>query len=214
MFTEAPLAPFGCSRLPAVQGKHHLTPPKRGGGRDEPCVRPDPCHLRWYLSCLHPSAMTIEPKSGAVWGKCHSCKVKRSWLYFFEALSYISRDAALRSQWQSRGEIMKIYVDVEGLEVQGKRNILRMKQTMFRRWCRRSSPKEPVKHPAGRGEEVVAARGEAAAADLHTWADRGCVPPAAAGNLRRPLRGHIRVILAELCHWNTSRFDKRKFDRK
>lgn len=57
-----------------------------------------------------------------------------------------------------------------------------------------------MKHPAGRGEEVEAARGEAAAADLQTWADRGCVPLAAAGTVRRPLRGHIRVILAELCH--------------
>ena len=33
----------------------------------------------------------------------------------------------------AEGEIMKIYVDVEGLEVQGKRNRPRMKQTMFRR---------------------------------------------------------------------------------
>ena len=207
VFAQAPLAPLGAAGLPAVQEKHHLTPERGGGGGGGAwravCAPGSVSPSLIPVLLLHPPAMIIEPKSGAVWGKCHFCKVKRGWHFFyflFEALSYISRDAALRSQWHSRGGDYEDLCWRWGIRGPGEAqqtqnetdNVSALMSCAVARRSPWSLPQEEVR----KLQQQLGGGGGGGCSRRPSELGRSRLR----GTVRRPLRGHSRVILAEFCH--------------
>lgn len=115
-------------------------------------VSPSLIPVLLYLSMMTTMKWSVTGASG----KCKLFEYQTSW--HFE--STVPFPVILRVYNQhGRGEIMRIYVDVEGLLVLEKRNRAWVIQAMFWCWSGCCSLKEPVKHSVGKGEEVFEVAG-------------------------------------------------------